>query len=209
MLKFGRIEGDWSDQPLYIIGGGPSLKGFPFDRIPGRKLGCNKAAWLSGSDALVTLDQNFARQCRADIQRFADNGGEVVMVMPPSENGHKQIEGATYVQRVRNQGLSTQPDRLYGVHTGYAALGLAFLKGAKEIALLGIDMQVSKGGFHWHDSYPWQNEQAHRFMGKWADGFERAYQQLTEAGVSVTNFVDPNMPLRLATFPTRPLEDLL
>lgn len=208
MLRFSRISGKW-DRPVYIIGGGPSIAGFAFDRLDGIKLGCNKAAWFADCDALVTLDQHFARMCRDEIQAFTDKGGQTFMVMPPSETGHKQIDGATYVQRVRNSGLSTDLTRVYGIHTGYAALGVAYLMGAKEIALLGFDMAFGNGRSHWHEGYHWQNNQAHRFMAKWADGFERAAQQLEADGVNVVNFISPEMPSRLRSFPTRPLEDLL
>ena len=206
MLQFSEITGDWSDRPTYIVGGGSSLTGFDFKRLDGRTVGCNRAAFDADCDVLVSLDQHFCRMQRDEIQHFVDEGREAILVMPPSEVGHKQVEGATYVYRVRNQGLSDDPARVYGLHTGYAALGVCYLKKAKEIGLLGMDM-VSGSTVHWHGSYPWQNKNSNRFMNKWSMDFGKAAQQLEQAGINVVNFV--GIPKsKLTEFQTRPLEDL-
>ena len=210
MLPFGAIEGDWSDRPLYIIGGGPSLRGFDFSRLKGRKLGVNKSAWEANCDALCSLDQHFCRRSRSQIQAFVDNGGEAVLSMPSTEDGHKPINGATYVYRQRNQGLSANPTTLFGVHSGYAALNLAFLKNAREIALLGYDMhgEDKDGQTHWHGGYEWHSKRNHKFYDSFSRNFDLAARQLRESGVTVINFVgDP--PSKLTEFPVRPLGDLI
>lgn len=213
-LPFSEITGDWSDQPLYIIGGGPSLEGFDFSKLDGRKLGANKSAWVADCDAMCTLDQHFARMARQDIEKFVLDGGEAYLAMPPNENDHVPIPGATYVVRRRNGGLSDDPRDLYGVNSGYACLGLAYLKGAKEIALLGFDMKAKidrKGsliGTHWHGGYQWHNSSNHRYYDRWASNFEKAAQQLSKVGANVVNFVGSNGSA-ITAFPTAPLEDLV
>jgi hypothetical protein len=55
----------------YVIGSGPSLKGFPFDRLPeDRRIGANKAGWLANCDTLVTVDHNFHRNFSDQIRAF-------------------------------------------------------------------------------------------------------------------------------------------
>ena len=190
-LKFSRLLPDWGC-PVYIIGGGTSLTGFDCDIIRGKGLlvGVNKAAWLHDCDALVTLDQHFAKEHRNDIREFVKGGGEAILAMPPSENGHVAIPGATYVYRRRNDGLSDDPTSIYGVNSGFAALGAAYLKGAPFIGLLGFDMQYGKDGrTHWHDGYRWHNKAAHRMMGKWANAFNTAAEQCSQKGIEVVNYI--------------------
>ena len=208
MLQFSELSGDWSDRPCYLIGGGTSLRDFDFSKLTdGIKVGCNRSAFESDADVLVTLDQQFARQRRDQIQDFVDSGKSAVLAMPPSEVGHTQIEGATYIYRVRNEGLSHKKDQIYGVHTGRAALNVAFLMGAKDIRLLGYDMQNGKEGVHFHGGYPWQNAETNRFMNKWSQNFGRCKQELDAAGVRVTNYIGSPASI-LTDFPTRPLEEL-
>lgn len=212
-LPFSEVKGDWSDQPLYIIGGGPSIKGFDFSKLEGRKLGANKSAWFADCDALCTLDQTFVRRCRQEIVDYINTGKDAFLVMPSTEDGHKPIDGATYIYRHRNQGLSDVSDRIYGTNSGYACLGLAYLMGAKEIALLGFDMKnsVYRDGSvdrtHWHESYQWHNHANHRYLSRWGNEFDKSAWQLKEAGACVVNFVGPNGS-NLNAFPKRPLEDL-
>lgn len=208
-LPFSRIEGKWNS-PVYSVGGGTSLIGFDFGRLRGKGIlvGVNKSAWLYGLDVMVTLDQHFAKEHREDIQAFVDDGGEAILAMPPSETGHKPIRGATYVHRRRNEGLSDDPTSLYGVNSGYAALGVAYLRRAPSVALLGYDMQYGKDGrTHHHDGYPWHNKASHRMMDKWATNFEMAAQQCATTGVEVINFVGaPDS--KITAFPKASLGDL-
>jgi len=216
-LPFTTLKGDWSQWPVYILGGGPSLMDFDFSRLFGAGLlvGVNKGAFkryapslVADCDVMVTLDQHFVRQHRAEIQAFVDEGGEAILIMPPSENGHRPVEGATYLYRRRNQGLSDNPADIYGVNSGYAALNAAYLMGAKEIGLLGFDMaRAADGRTHHHEGYAWHNPDSHRMMDRWATNFEMARQQLDDAGVHVTNFVGTPRS-KVTAFETAPLSDL-
>lgn len=211
-LPFSEVSGDWSDQPLYIIGGGPSLKGFDFSGLMGRKLGANKSAFVADCDALFSLDQTFVRHTKHDIALFAAKGRKVVLAMPSTEDGHKPIEGATYVFRTRNSGLSEKPREIYGTNSGYGCIGLAYLLGAKEIALLGFDMDYDPkdGSTHFHSGYPWHSRGNHKYYDNWSNNFERAAQQIRAAGGSITNFVGPQgSKIPDEHIPQRPLYDLM
>lgn len=210
-LPFGEISGDWSDKPVYIIGGGPSLVGFDFSRLPdGYKIGANKSAFVADCDTLFSLDQTFVRHTQADLALFAARK-EVILAMPTTEDGHKPIEGVTYVRRVRGTGLSKRPDEVWGLNSGYGSLGVAFLRGAKEIALLGFDMQVANNGkSHFHEGYSWHSRQNHKFLNRYAADFDRAAYQLRQSGANVINFVGPaGSKIPEHVFPQRPLGDLI
>jgi hypothetical protein len=210
MLPFGKATENF-DQPVYIIGGGSSLVGFDFGRIKGNgyRLGVNKSAFWAECDGMFSLDQHFVRMHRNDIQYFVNSGGDVWLAMPTNEDGHKLIDGATYIIRDRSKGLSSDPRYIYGVNSGYGALNLAFLKRAPSVALLGLDMQYGKEGqTHFHDGYSWHNPNSHRWMCRvWSRAFDLAAIQCKDAEVEVINYIG-NPPSKITAFPTAPLDDL-
>lgn len=60
-------------------------------------------------------------------------------------------ERMQFVRVAREDGLSTTPQRInFGGNSGYQAIGLAYLWGAKRIILLGYDMQKTGGKKHHH-----------------------------------------------------------
>ena len=205
LIKFGKIEGDWSDRPLFIIGGGPSLEGFDFSVLDGRTLGANKSAWVADCDFLCSLDQTFVRRAHREITEYVASGKGAYLIMPPNERSHEQIPGAAYAVRIRGKGMSCDPERVHGVNSGYGSLNLGYLMGATSIGLLGFDMNTPG---HFHDGYEWSApSQAERFYPQWAQQFDPVLPQLNEAGIEVTNYVGPNGS-GIKAFPTKPLETL-
>lgn len=212
MLSFSELAKiDWTGKAAYIVGGGPSLRGFDFSRLDGKGIviGVNKVAFrMPRCDVFFTLDQTFSRHCRSEIVEFIKRGGEAVLAMPPNEAGHKQIEGATYVIRRRNAGLSDDPRDIYGVNSGYGALGLAYQRNPAAIGLLGFDMAYDEeGNTHWHEGYAWHARQNGKFMARWALAFDRAQQQLKAKGIDVVNFTGPTGS-KITNFPVSSLNDI-
>lgn len=188
MVNFSPIAGTW-DKPVYLIGGGDSLRGFDFDRLNGLGItvGINKAAWLLNTDVFFTLDQHLAKMHRNEIAQFIKDGGDAYLALPTNTD-LTPIDGAHYIIKERNSGIHPDPMRVTGVNSGYAALGLAYHKKAREIALLGYDM--AKGDHtHWHGGYPWHATANHRYYDKWASNFDKAKLKFDEAGTSIVNFV--------------------
>lgn len=209
-LPFSTIEAIFGLDVVYCIGGGTSIKGFPFEKLTdGFKLGANKAGWLADCDAITSLDQNFARHHWRDIEAMTKKGKPAYMVMPIQEDGHEPIPGATYAWRYRDPGLSKDRRWVNGVHSGYASLGVAYHLGAKEIRLLGFDMQYGAGNkTHFHEGYAWHNRQSHRFMNQWSRNFQVLAEHLAAEGVRVVNYVGDPESL-IPDFEKKPLEDLI
>ena len=208
-IPFGEIGPPyWDDQPLYIVGGGPSLAGHDLSGLPGRVLAVNRAAFVVPCDAMVTLDQTFVNRYRDDIVRHVSEGKEAFIALAPND-AHQVIPGATYLVRARAPGLPRTPDRTHGVNSGYAALCVALHKRAKEVALLGFDMQYDRAGnTHFHGGYAWHNRSAGKWMHRWGGDFQQAATQLKDAGVSVTNFVGPQGS-KVVGIAQRPLGDVI
>lgn len=101
------------------------------------------------------------------------------------------------------EGLSTEADGVCnGRNSGYQAVNLAVLAGAKRIVLLGYDMRFQNGKQHWFGNHPIPNVE-HDFTQN-AKHFRTMVEPLRELGVEVVNcspgtFIDafPRVPLDL------------
>ncbi len=141
----------WQGQPCYVIGGGPSLRGFEWEALKGRNvIGCN-AAYLLGAQVVPWLifgDASFLHQHKEPLKQYVADGGTVVtncsrVRKPPLpswvHNLKKEIHGLS------KDGLG------WNGNTGASAINLALLFGANPVYLLGFDMQLSpdgKGNYH-------------------------------------------------------------
>jgi hypothetical protein len=186
----------------FVIGSGPSLEGFDFDRLPAAfRIGANKSAWLAKCDVLVSVDRRFHSEFRKQIEAFP---GDKFMARAEDE----PIPGVTYAAYERGDGLSESISTLKGTNSGFAALNVAYILGYKRIGLLGFDFQWTGGKSHFHDGYTWQNKAAHRHLRTWARAFPKILPQLTAKGVEVINYVGPEGS-GIDVFEKRPLCDLI
>lgn len=137
----------------WIVAGGPSARKFDLGRLRGETvLAVNDALDLLLArrlppTAVASLDNNWIRRRRADLERFE---GEKYLALPletwPDCAG---IRGATYLRWSHADGLSEDPTRVCtGGNSGYGALNVAYLKGAREIFLVGYDMDPRDGPAH-------------------------------------------------------------
>lgn len=64
------------------------------------------------------------------------------------------MDGVNYVEAADDVGLCTRAGRIHsGGNSGYQAINLAFMWGARRIVLLGYDMQRTGGRTHWHGDH--------------------------------------------------------
>jgi len=196
MLPFTSIgDPDWSDKPLAIVGTGPSLKDIDFRRfhIPGiRVLAVKEAVWeMPFADAVFALDRRWIcrqadklrHECRAEIF-LAPTGQEYEFPLECP-----LIERAKYLRLSRFEGLSDDPAVIQsGGNSGFGAVNLAYLKGAKRIVLFGFDY-TEQGGHHYKlENYYWYSAgQNARYWKNWGDNFNACLPQLKRSGVEVLN----------------------
>lgn len=142
----------WAGRPAFVIGGGPSLKGFDFDSLRGYPvITCNKS-WRSAPWAAlnVTIDADFIVAARNDSEWKAQQALRVA-ICKRSWEGHREDGG---LWRVDDLGDSAWSDDIAvgvgtGWNTGYAAANIAWALGARPVYLLGID----GGTDHYHEGY--------------------------------------------------------
>lgn len=107
--------------------------------------------------------------------------------------------GLNLIRSEPGQGLSRKAGVInQGMNSGYQAINIAFLGGARRMLLLGFDC---KGG-HWHGDHPapLSNRLPHK---QWLDRFVRLARDLQSEGITVVN-CSPGTALH--TFPEQPLE---
>jgi hypothetical protein len=210
-LSFGSVSPPWwKGETVYLIGGGPSLKGFDLERLRGRvTVAVNDAAkYAPWATALFSLDRMWIQERQGLISDFA---GEVYLAVAEDFPFDRQaIPGVTYLVRQRSLvGLSDDLGRIYmgGGNSGFGAFNLAYLKRASRIILLGYDCRDA--GEHWHEGYEWnrRNGSVHNpLYRKWADQFAHCIPALQRAKVSVYN---ANLASTIRCFPKLVLEEVI
>lgn len=171
-----KIPNIWADGRCFIVGGGPSLLeqlGVPtelrnlvasgnadvsmladyFDPIKQESLiGVNMAYKLGNwLDVIFFGDKNF----------WGKNAKQLVMypglVLTCADLGQYKPRKIKHVKKNSNHfyGISTNPAMVsWNSNSGAAAINVAFHLGAKQIILLGFDMDSSpKQEHHWHKLY--------------------------------------------------------
>ncbi len=201
--NFANVSGlPWGE--VYLIGGGPSLKGFDFTKLQGRTVvAVNDAALhVPFATALFSLDRQWIANRKDLIASFP---GERWLAVS-DDFDFNDAPSACYVRRDRNgYGLSDDPNVLHmgGGNSGFGAFNLAYLRGAERIVLLGYDFCHS--GVHWHNGYSWQGNPNDHMYSKWAERFQETLLQLQKREVEVVN---ASLHSTLTLFPRVSLETL-
>lgn len=137
----------WKGEYAYIIGGGPSLKGFDFGFLKDKNtIGCNDAFRLGPEvvDFCLFGDSTFFQRNKFELEKFE---GYCVTCAPTLT----QLNCPWLLQMTRiRDGLFDGPVLGWNYSTGAAAVNLAITLGAVRIFLLGFDMGSREGKHHWH-----------------------------------------------------------
>lgn len=155
----------WAGQDAYIIGGGPSLRGFPWRVLEDRlTIGCNDAYRLGPSVCTICIfgDIGWYNKHHKDLSDFPNP----VFTNQPSL--HRGNHPWIWTTDRPNRGLSTEAIA-WNSNTGASAVNLALLMGARRVYLLGFDCKKSQNKTNWHDDnigHP--NESSYcRFLHGW------------------------------------------
>lgn len=154
-----------ADAPrVWIVGGGPSLKGFDWDLLHGEVvIGANRAFEQPNVGITVTIDPLFER-----LSHNGDLGHESrekwrhytgLKIYAACEDEPPRCDNVIMAPRVTNKCDDCMPPRIDNLgkasNSGYGALKLAWAMGAKKIYCLGFDMAGVNGLTAWfHDGYP-------------------------------------------------------
>ncbi len=169
----------WGEE-VWIVGGGRSADDFlNWRNLEGARVlavndRCFPASVIYGS-CFFSVDNVWVRRNKSFLSQFREEA-ETYLALPqetwPDVAG---IPGVKYLRPAFEDGLSIDPCVLrVGGNSGYGALNLAVLKGAKRINLIGFDMDPGD---------PVNGE----FYRQWAPRFRTMLPQLKNLGVTVLN----------------------
>lgn len=196
----------WEGQSCYVIGGGPSLRSFPFDVLSGEfVLGCNMAFALGVDIVPITIfgDASFLIKHREGLEQYVEDGGWVVT---NSSRLKKTIPPWLRQMKKALKGMALDALGWNG-NTGASAINLALLLGANPVYLLGYDMGVDEGGrSNYHDHYH-SNRVHPRTYPRFLKGMELVARDLRRLfpGRQVINLEDGTS--KLEVFPKQSLKE--
>ena len=150
-------DGVWRNEPAFLIGGGPSLIGFDFNRLRGRGhiIAINRAfEFVPFADILFFMDYNFYRMCHEEpVQRRLWDQFQGIKVFLNLMG--RKFEDVYSLRSLGRRGISDslKTGLYHGNNSGSGAVQLAMALGARPIYLLGYDMRHENGQSHFHSGY--------------------------------------------------------
>jgi hypothetical protein len=197
----------WQGQTVFILGGGPSLKGFDASVLKGqgKVIGINEAGLTMApwSDILFWADR---RWLDWNHERLHLHAGEWKVTR---KRPHIDLPYDVKSVRFLPRRFSHWPDAVGGWCSGSSCVNLAYLLGARRVVLLGFDMhdlpaeRWREGNWHnRHQEPPLTGQRTNRFI----PAFEVMAPILKDRGVEVLN-ATPGSALQC--FPFANLKDLI
>jgi hypothetical protein len=193
-MSYGSIGAPWwDDRPVAVLGGGPSLKGFDFERLRGCHVlavkGCMfDAPW---ADAGFGLDMPRYQEWRDKLAKLPGRIYWAVPIEQLEATGPPPSENVTFLQRLVGQSVGL-PSEIYGGGTsGYGALQICIHKRAKRIVLFGFDYDGAfdpNASFRHNDQhYVKRRAQVQQNWIEWAEHFETYRVPFAERGIECWN----------------------
>lgn len=200
-MQYVQAEAIWPGETCYIVAGGPSLRGFDFSRLEGRKVIVINSSVFSypAADVLFFGDARWwgwhAMQVRSIFKGIIFTASEATDGR--LQNLHKRLPPPVITE---SRGEVTMR------HTSLTAtLNLAFHFGVSRIILLGADQQAASDGMtHHHQPHP-----AATLPGCW----DKQILELRDAGESLKalgiEVINTSLGSRIDWWPKQSIEDFL
>lgn len=198
---------EWTGKRCFIVGGGPSLRGFDFSRLQGeRVIGINRSFEHVQTDLLYFMDHSFYRDVR-ELESWKQFTG---IRVSPSPLSHELLfdESVHLVWRRMHPSLQKRvEDGVYaGTNSGLGALMLAATLGCSPIYLLGYDLTTGENT-HWHSGYTWQTKlDLEALFRDYLKDFDLVAPVLAESGIRIVNL---NEQSGLHCFEKKNLDEVL
>lgn len=216
MTQYWRAPREWEGETVFILGGGPSLRGFSADALSGRRTIAVNNAWelKSDADVMYFCDSSFwlRKKPKAEaLAGYATNGDAVKAhfrgryIVSISDIRDPAVK---HLRNAGKSGLSLLPDRLFHLtNSGAQAMNLAVLFGASRIVLLGFDMRTDGDRTHWHEGHGRPAAEVNHHCAKvFLPHFLKLVEPLAAAGVEVLNATPGSA---LTCWPHVPLAEIL
>jgi len=185
------------DNAVFVIGGGSSLKDFPFEQLRNKNtIAVNMAAFdVPNPTYCITGDSSIFRRIQEGY--FKDIDTTWVMVANLNhpvmkwKDGQFKHRGTGFVYNpfcvnmlIRSEGLEgigfTFNDFKTGYNSGFCALQLAVLLRYKKIYLLGIDLCKNVPKCHYHNRYGGRKTISDGYLDRFYDNFVLALDMIKQ-----------------------------
>ena len=205
----------WQDEPCFLVGGGPSLRSFPFHLLRDKPqvMVINRAFLdVPTADIFITEDIRFLEKF-GPTPEFRDFPGHKVFAMPDPCYLAKALEYcgpnlSAIHSREKAKGWSTSiVDGLStSSNSGIPALDLMDILGADPIYLLGFDCaKVENRISNYHNSYPEMWATGSGQLDSFRSDFEHwAAPNIKRRKKNVINLINPDMPSAITCWPKEP-----
>jgi hypothetical protein len=218
--RAAEVTKSWEGQTVAVICTGPSLNKKDLDRV--QSLNCIVvndaylvAPWakvlyaaddrwwkwqLEGKNKVWPWVSFTKEQVR---QAYAEFKGQKVTIQHPTVIQDQDI---LILENDGSEGLSFRPDAIRtGHNSGYQALNIAILSGAKKILLLGFDMRFINGKSHAHNGH--EVKMAEHAYKKYAQNFSSMQHDLRKIDVDIVNCTEGSL-INCFRFSTVELESI-
>lgn len=152
-------DGAWRGRRCFVVGGGPSLRGFDFGRLAGELvIACNVAALERPPPTIaVSICHRFMRAIAATDPRWAASPATKILLDPPPDVDEATVPHVRIGNCGDTWGRTIEGGLCQGPQTGHAAANLADILGASPIYLLGMDCRTEDDGAtaNYHTEYTW------------------------------------------------------
>jgi hypothetical protein len=173
---------------VFIVGGGPSLFGFDFSRLEGKRvIAINHSYRYCKPEILVFLDAKFKREVEA---LGCDLYAMPFKIIAGPSSGMRSKGNCTVVQMAHRPSIN--PGSMYGrAQSGLVAINAALIGKARNIYLLGFDAKFKNGMGHFY-SKDWKhtqdnNENQYSKMARTYEpfkGFKNIFNCNPDSGIS-------------------------
>lgn len=209
-MELRTIEPRWRNELCIVIATGPSLTIEVAEYIAQHRNGNRCIAINSAYERAAHADICYACDAKWWIAYRGAEGFAGERWSSHHPTGDRKIEvaeryGINLVAGYRQNSFSMKPDTIhYGSNSGFQAVNLAILLGAKPIILVGFDMRKVDGKRHYFGDYKFGLRNGDLYQS-WAQIFETAAKSLPPE-VQIINATPGSA---LTCFPMRRLEDVL
>lgn len=200
-MRYAMAEAIWPGETCFIVAGGPSLTGFDFARLEGRKVIAINSSVFSCPSAPILFFGD-ARWWWWNAEKICS--GFKGHIFTCSEIDHPRVHNL--VKRKPPPFVAEDRGQVSMNHTSLtAAINLAVHFGCQRLVLLGADMQAGADGrAHHHEEHP-----VAVMPGCWdvqMKDLRSVAASLSDLGVEVIN---TSMESRIDWWPKKPIEGQL
>lgn len=214
-------EGAWKGQAAWIVGGGPSLKTFPWHRlIPKRNIIAINMAFRNAlwADIFFTEDLRVINELipakeelRQAWERF--QGVKVFHCLDesykaPALTACSDLHIIERKHRDKFWSKSWEEGLSYSSNSAIGAINIATILDAEPIYLLGIDCRRTKEEANYHDHYPADWRMPEGQDKSFASDFTH-WAALHTKNRAVINLINPDFPSALECWPKVPWGEAL